>query len=356
MNTLSAQIFALRNEGKNYEEIFQHFLSRGVERKELHQGFEGIVLSNYGLTSNPQESKHVKPLFVGFLVTLFILIVTPLIYVFYSHTNPKLLEAATNTSTEKRIASKKTEVFEVPVPEAQKPVATSSSETKIATASPQPLLSPLKKSSYTIALYGDSMIDTMGDKLPLLNSDLQIKYPKTKFNLYNYGIGSENVTTGLSRFDEAFNNKTRHFPSISQIKADVIVLGSFAYNPFSSHDRNKHWLTLAKLIDQARGTGADIYVLAEIAPLKTGFGVGPNGVNWPSEIAGEQSRHIREQLVNAVGLAKQKKVALINVFAESETGSGFGNEAYVNSNDGIHPSVEGQKLTAGLIAQQIELE
>ena len=63
------------------------------------------------------------------------------------------------------------------------------------TPSPIPLSTPiltpiiLKKTSYSIAIFGDSMVDTMGEKLEYLQETLGKKYPQTKFDLYNYGVG-----------------------------------------------------------------------------------------------------------------------------------------------------------------------
>src|SRR3972149_830689 len=58
-------------------------------------------------------------------------------------------------------------------------------------AAPTPvLLPPLSKKSYTIALIGDSMIDTLGFDLPHLAAALKKLYPTTQFNLLNYGMGA----------------------------------------------------------------------------------------------------------------------------------------------------------------------
>ena len=95
------------------------------------------------------------------------------------------------------------------------------------------------------------MVDTMGENMEYLGESLQTVYPQTKFNLYNYGIGGQNVKQGLDRFNQPFSYQTRNYPPIIGINADIIIVASFAYNPFSPHNRDQHWLTLTELVNQA---------------------------------------------------------------------------------------------------------
>ncbi len=211
------------------------------------------------------------------------------------------------------------------------------------------------KSSYKIAVFGDSMIDTMGERLEYLGGALKTKYPLTTFDLYNYGIGAENAEEGINRFGKEFHYKDRNFPPLSALHPDIIIIGSFGYNPFSPYDRNKHWLTLARLIEEVKHTNAQIYVLAEIAPLVHDFGRGPNGVDWPDDLRSTHAHQIIEQLENAVGLAKNEQVGLIDVFDQTVTNSQKeGRRQYVNPGDGIHPSVEGHEFTAEQIVKTLQ--
>jgi hypothetical protein len=221
------------------------------------------------------------------------------------------------------------------------------------TPSPEPTVIPIKshsKNSYSIAVYGDSMVDTMGERLEYLEHSLKKLYPSVQFTLYNYGKGSENVEMGLSRWNSRLDYQDRHYPAISEVKPDIIVIGSFAYNPFTPYERDRHWVGLTKLVEQAKATSGTIYMLAEIAPLRNNFGKGPNGVNWDDNTAYTHSGHIVEQLENTVGLSKNLGVGLIDVFHASG-----GNASYVNPGDGIHPSVSGHEFTAGIIANTIAL-
>ncbi|MBI3366143.1 SGNH/GDSL hydrolase family protein [Candidatus Roizmanbacteria bacterium] len=218
---------------------------------------------------------------------------------------------------------------------------------------PEPTTIPSKshvKNSYTIAVYGDSMVDTMGERLEYLEHSLKRLYPSVNFTLYNYGKGSENVEMGLGRWNSRLDYQDRHYPSIVEVRPDIIIMGSFAYNPFYPYERDRHWVGLTKIVEEAKSNGSQIYMLAEIAPLRRNFGKGPNGVNWDENTAYIHSGHIIEQLENAVGLAKTLNIPLIDVFHPSG-----GNGSYVNPSDGIHPSVAGHEFTANIIANTISL-
>ncbi len=224
------------------------------------------------------------------------------------------------------------------------------------TLTPTPTIIVLKKASYTIAIFGDSMVDTMGDNLEYLGKSLVNKYPLTEFKLYNYGIGGQNVEQGLGRFESTFSNKTRQYPPLPALHSDVIIIGSFAYNPFSIHDKNKHYTLLSQLVEKAKNIAPRVYVLAEIAPLKIGFGKGKNGVNWPEDMSKQQALQILEQLDNAVNVSSSQGVKLINAYHRSRIDGAFGSTYYVNPDDGIHPSAPGHTFMAELIAETLEFE
>ena len=226
--------------------------------------------------------------------------------------------------------------------------------TMIPTATPT--LFVLKKASYAIAIFGDSMVDTMGEKLEYLQEILSDKYPKTKFNLYNYGIGGKNIEQGIGRFESSFVNRERQYPPLPSLLPDVLIIGSFAYNPFSTHNRNKHYTLLKELIAKAKNVSSNVYLLAEIAPLKTGFGRGKNGINMEENAAFEHASHIVEQLDDVINLSKIENIPLINVYYESRVDGSFGDPNLVNKDDGIHPSVAGHYFTAELIVKNIKFD
>lgn len=226
-------------------------------------------------------------------------------------------------------------------------------------STPTPIPTPhfsLKKSSYTIALFGDSMIDIMGEKVEILQKILSNKYPSTEFTLYNYGIGGQNIEQGLARFENAFINKERSFPPLTAISPDVLIIGSFAYNPFSPHDKNKHYVLLRELVNKAKKVSSRVYLLAEIAPLEMGFGKGKNGVNMPEEAAQAHAEQIIEQLDNVINLSTTENIPLINVYYLSRINGSYGDPYFVNKDDGIHPSYAGNVFTSELIVKNIGLD
>jgi len=255
-------------------------------------------------------------------------------------------------SSEPVVLAEKTEVpTPIPTPVAKVSIRTESIEET--TATPVPLL----KSRYTIAFIGDSMIETMGAELPYVQKTLKEKYPNTSFSLYNYGIGSENVVEALSRFGLPYAYKDQAHGPITDLKADIIVVGSYSYNPITPFDKDEAWLLLSDLVGRAKDAALKVYILAEQAPLGEHFGEGIGGVNWPPEIAQPHADKIISGLENAVGLSEALNVGLINVFEESKAeGSKYGDPKYVAVHDGIHYSEEGQEFTAKIIAESIILE
>lgn len=222
------------------------------------------------------------------------------------------------------------------------------------TPTPVPQPPPLPKSTYSIAIIGDSMVDTMGERLEYLEHALKKAYPTTQFNLYNYGKGSENVIEGLARIDAEFNYKDRSYPALPVVKPDLIIVGSYAYNPLSPYDRDMHWLKLAELIKRCETITPHVYLLAEIAPLREDFGRGPQGVNWDEQIRIAHAKKITEQLENAIGLSTSLKVPIINAYSASIVDEqNTVKREYVNSSDGIHPSVEGHMLMADEIVKTV---
>lgn len=222
----------------------------------------------------------------------------------------------------------------------------------------QPKASPtikLSKPTYTIAVFGDSMVDTMGDVLEYLEVQLIKKYPGTKFKLYNYGIGAQNVSLGKARFSSPYSYMKRSYPPITSISADVIILGTFAYNPYDPHDSTRHYMELKELVEIALKTGSDVYILVEIAPLGETFGKGEHGVNLPPDQARAHAMRIIEQLDNGFVIGRELGVPVIDANTPTRSSGKFGEDVYVNPSDGIHPSEYGHVFTAKKIAETIKL-
>lgn len=212
----------------------------------------------------------------------------------------------------------------------------------------------LLKKNYVIAVIGDSMVDTMGTKLPYLTHTLKVRYPKVNITFYNYGIGAENIETGLRRFDDSFAYQDRRYPSISELNPDLIIVGSWAYNPFSNHDSTKHEEMLAMIIHKSKKITTNVYVLKEIGPLENKFGKGQVSLGWGEEGTVNHVVKIRELLANVDKVSYKERVSMIDVYSISQkVDSKLTQETYISEYDGIHPSSIGHYLTAEIIANTI---
>ncbi len=215
----------------------------------------------------------------------------------------------------------------------------------------------LQKQYYSIALIGDSMVDTMGENGDYLRLELAKKYPNVQFVIYNYGKGARNVTQGIADYHEPFTYKDRNYTSIDTIKPDIIIVGSFAYNPFNPHDRNQHWLQYTRLVQEAQKTTPHVYMLAEIAPVRSGFGLTPNGVAWDPQSAWSHTGKILEQLQNVLSLSQTLHIPVIDSYTPSLNEAGTeGRRELINSADNIHPSVAGHEFIAQKIVEKLRFE
>jgi len=204
-----------------------------------------------------------------------------------------------------------------------------------------------KKGSYRIMLYGDSMEETMGSSAQVLNRALSELYPQTVFTITNYARGSENV-------EEAYHRSSNLLPNL--IVPDIVIVGSYAYNPFIPHSVTKHTEYLTRLLNRFREMGTKVYLLVEIAPTKNLFGSRVDGLNWDDTWRYAQSTNVIALLENALSVAQRMGVEVIDVYHDSIiTPDKSGDIRYISSDDYIHPSPLGQEFTAAKIAREIDL-
>lgn len=213
-----------------------------------------------------------------------------------------------------------------------------------------------RQNPVTIVIVGDSMVDTMGTGLPYLNQELIKIYPATQFNLFNYGIGSTNIDTGLARLASPLDYHERQSQSVIALNPDLVIIESFAYNPLPLSDANlnHHRDQLASMVNLLRSqTQAQVMLLATIAPHHTKFGTGVSGVNWSQDSIAEHTTAIHAYLENTVTAAQELNVPLIDAFHASQDGSGNGRDSLISPGDHIHPSVLGHQFLAQTITDKI---
>jgi lysophospholipase L1-like esterase len=239
------------------------------------------------------------------------------------------------------------------------------------TPTPSPIPSPIpsptiqtrraKKTHVTIALLGDSMMDTMGPEAPALKSALSKTFPGTQFTIKNYGVGGTNIEYGIERITNGYTYLGNSIPALSSIQPDIVIIESFGYNPFPFDNAiDKHWLSLATAVDRIHTNipKAKIVIGATIAPNWNVFGDGAPGISFSAQDKRQRVEIIKSYLENAVKFAKSQKLPLADAYHASLDSSGNGKISYINAGDHIHYSDSGrslfaQKITGAITANRL---
>lgn len=223
------------------------------------------------------------------------------------------------------------------------------------TTEPTPTPLPHRKDNYTIAVLGDSMVDTLGPGVPHLKEDLRKLYPNVTFNILNYGVGGENIDSGISRLtnDYVYLGETKS--SLVSQRPDIVVVESFGYNPFidPASELDRHWLALARVVDVIKGSlpGVKIVIAATIAPNSLIFGDGV--LNWSAQEKAEKVTRVNGYLENAVKFALSQGLPLADAYSPSLQADGNGSLEFINPGDHIHYSDAGRELFGNVVAKTI---
>lgn len=216
-------------------------------------------------------------------------------------------------------------------------------------------LTPLK-STYTIALLGDSMTDTLGENLPHLRALLALAFPKTNFVLLNYGQGGTTIEDGLFRLKNPTRYLNRDYPPLLHLNPDIIVIESFAYNHWGAelNDLNRQWLTAVKLVDSIKeySPATKIILAATISPNPLIFGDGV--LNWPESLKWNGAITTKAYLQNFINFADSAYLPLADAYHPSLNSENYGNPVFINSTDNLHPSDAGKQLFSQKIFEVIK--
>ncbi len=221
-----------------------------------------------------------------------------------------------------------------------------------------PVVSPRKarKDAFTIAVIGDSMVDTLGPDIGGLPKKLQQTYPGVFFDVRNYGVGATNIDYGISRLTNDYEYLGVGKPSVVSQNPDIVVIESFGYNPypFDEGALDKHWLALSQMVDiiKANLPEAKIVIAATIAPNWDVFGDGVLG--WDSSGKRRKVEEIKRYIENTVGFAKSQNLPLADVYHPSLDDTGNGKLAYINPGDHIHYSDAGRELFSKKVFEALE--
>lgn len=195
----------------------------------------------------------------------------------------------------------------------------------------------------TIALFGDSMIQTLNNNI--LKKSLQNYFPTIKFNLLNYGYSSTTL-------DKAINN----LDFVTSQNPNIIVIESFAYNNFgnTTSGLEKQTQLLATIVDtiKTKLPSAKIIISATIAPNSVVFGNGIQDLHLTALDKLERTKTIRLYLKNAVKFANDFHLPL----ADAYTNGLVNNEGFlplIDTTTHLHPSDYGKQFFSDTIAKTI---
>lgn len=218
--------------------------------------------------------------------------------------------------------------------------------TPVATPAPTPIPHTTRKRHMTIALLGDSMIETLGTGVPDLQRKLSTYYTQSSFTLLNYGIGSTTIDDGIKRITNDSVYNAQKIPSLVSRLPDLVIVESFAYNPYTMDEGalTRHWLALARIMDILREQLPDAKVLlsATITPNAKTFGNGAPYISYTDIEKHEKVMTIKAYLDNTVRFARSENIPLANAYNPSTMRDGNDNWAYISPVDHIHYSTKGR--------------
>jgi hypothetical protein len=225
------------------------------------------------------------------------------------------------------------------------------------TSTPSALPITTKKTSYKIAILGDSMVDTLGDSFPELTSKLKAQYPNVSFTILNHGVASKNINDGLTRLIKPYDDYGVQKQSVVSQKPDIIIVESFGYNPYGFEEGalDTHWLAMAYIIDTIKQELPDTKILmfATIAPNAQIFGDGVPTMTLDALQKLTKTNTIKSYLDNAVKFAKSQNLPIADAYHKSMDNTGNGKSIYINATDHIHYSQNGKEFVSSIIADSI---
>lgn len=225
------------------------------------------------------------------------------------------------------------------------PAPSTSSVLGVSTTSASTNTANISKKNISIAVFGDSMIETFGQNMPILKKNLEESFPNHKFTLENFG---QSATT--------IDNASSKIPEIIAVKPDIIVIESFAYNNFGNTQAgfDKQWQYLSNITSQIKEKlpSAKIILAATIAPNSVNFTNGIANLNLSSLDKIERTKTIKLYLQNLVNFATSQNFPLANAYKQSLVRD-EGNPQLISSTDNLHLSERGKEFFSSIIVDTI---
>lgn len=206
----------------------------------------------------------------------------------------------------------------------------------------------------SLALLGDSMIDTI--PVNIIQNSLNKLFPSVKFNIYNYGYGATNIESGLLRLTQKSTYLSEDYPPILDLKPNLIVVESFAYNNFgnSTAGLERQRLALERIVNTIRTKTPDTQIIlaATIAPNSLNFADGVKNLRLTSLEKSEKSSTTKLYLQNLVNFASEFNLPLIDAYHPSLKNN-EGLPELISSSDHLHPSILGTEFFSDLLAKTL---
>jgi hypothetical protein len=228
--------------------------------------------------------------------------------------------------------------------------------TGVSSPTPKPLNIGGDGQIITIAVLGDSMIDSLSAGIPDLEISLAQYFPHKKFNIINYGVGASDLEYALYRLRNNYRYLDTVHPSLLSLKPDIIVVESFAYNNFGNTQDgfDRQWLALGAITTEIKTNlpKTKIILATTIAPLSSSFAVG-SGTTYTAMEKIEKTKTIKLYQNNLINFATSQKFPLSDASTPSLNSQNEGLSELINDKDNLHPSALGSQFFCDTLAKTI---
>ena len=208
----------------------------------------------------------------------------------------------------------------------------------------------------TIAVLGDSMIDTLGTNIPQLQRALTPYFPGKKIKILNYGTSATTMEYALSRLTKDYQYLNKPVSSLISQSPDVVIIESFAYNNFgntqSGYDKQSQLITSIISTIHDKLPKANILLAATFSPNSMIFANGSSDIKLNNLEKVERTKTIKNYLQNFINYAKDHHIPVADAYHPSLI-QNDGNRNLINSKDNIHPSSYGGEFFCNILAKAL---
>ena len=207
----------------------------------------------------------------------------------------------------------------------------------------------------TLALVGDSMIDTLSEDI--CQNSLHKYFPATKFNLLKYGYGSTTIESVITRLSGSTTYLDKENSALLPLYPDIIVIESFAYNNFGNSQKGieRHNQSLKEITDLIRekSPSTKIVLASTIAPNSITYANGIKNIYYSAFEKIEKTNTIKLYLQNLINFAYKNNLPLVDAFHPSLVDQN-GSDELIDPVDHLHPSNLGTELFCDTLGKSLK--